>query len=92
MADIEEKTLYNTAKLNLLFLVISLLMAVVLSWMFWDDYDRSWKDYQSSFFTLRRAKLQKAFDEEPQILEWLLHYVFHLDSKHRLLILAFWII
>jgi hypothetical protein len=59
----DQERLYPPGKLSFHFAVWSTLLLVVLVWMFWQDHDRPWKDYQKSF----RAQQIKLAEKQEQV-------------------------
>lgn len=51
-------TAYPYATLNRLFAVLSGLLFVCMIWMFWDDYNRPWKQYQRQFVVMQRERAE----------------------------------
>jgi len=61
-----DETLRPTGPLNTLFAASSILMLLVLGWMTWDDYHRSWKGYQQLFFRLEAEKTRAEIEQARQ--------------------------
>ena len=55
---------YNRNTLNLLFSLSSILLLLVLGWLFLSDYVRPWKRLQAEFRSLDIAKTRAKYEEE----------------------------
>lgn len=69
MPKTTDETMRPTGPLNTLFAVSSVLMLLVLGWMTWDDYHRSWKSYQKRFFHLDGEKTRSEIEQARQAID-----------------------
>jgi cytochrome c2 len=62
----DRESIYAPGRLSLWFAVSSVLLLLSFLWMFWADYDRPWKGYQSEFndkfLDVAKAKRERAKD------------------------------
>lgn len=49
---------YNLDKLNAIFALSSVALAISMVWMVWADYDREWKDVQRAAMTMEQHKVE----------------------------------
>jgi len=49
------ETLWNTKKLNAIFVVVAAIAGASMGWMLWADYDRPWRDTQLKYFDVLAA-------------------------------------
>ena len=62
---------YNVNKMNMVFALSSVALAIVTAWMIWADYDREWKGFQRENMRMdeyqtqvRLEQAQKAVDQD----------------------------
>ena len=53
---------YNVDKLNVVFALSSVALAISVVWMIWADYDREWRTFQRAAVQLDRFKTQVELD------------------------------
>ena len=62
MANKQPESHYKLDKLHVIFAVASLVLLLTLTALFFNDYDREWKDYQHEFRSLEIEKTRVKYD------------------------------